>query len=372
MHLRALRNGAVAAVLTALAGFTLNAIVGSDGFPLAVGSPSPSPTCTPRTQPVDRAALGRLAGRFEDVWLDGAGTGWAVGYDGDPDTAASAVLAHWDGSAWTEPTDVSGASSITVLRGVDGSDPADVWAVGWTSDGGVADALVARFDGSSWQPSDAPSDTALADVRALGPDDVWVVGTAGNPEIVEERAIALHWDGSTWTQFAVPVGGGRSGLNGIAGTSDDLWAVGYHHRGPLVLQYDGTRWERSLEIDARGPLTAVAAWDGTTWLAGSGVLRGDGSAFAEILHPRRGGSFTDIAAASADRAFAVGSVATADASHALAVAIDGDRSTPARIRAAGDEGLEAIAPVGENAWIAGWRESAGGVVPLVATLRDCG
>jgi hypothetical protein len=255
---------------------------------------------------------------------------------------------------------------------VDGSDPADVWAVGWTSDGVVTDALVARFDGSTWQPSDAPSDTALADVRAFGPDDVWVVGAAGNPEIVDERAVALHWDGSTWTQSAMPVGGGRSGLNAIAGTSGNLWAVGYHHRGPLVLHYDGTRWERMLEIDARGPLTAVAAWQGTTWLAGAGVLRGDGSAFAQILDARRGGSFTDIAAASADRAFAVGSVVTADASHALAVSIDGDRGTPARIRAQGNDGLEAIAPVDGSTWVAGWRESASGVVPFVATLRDCG
>jgi hypothetical protein len=213
---------------------------------------------------------------------------------------------------------------------------------------------------------------ALFDVRTLAADDVWAVGSAGNPAIVQERAIALHWDGSLWTRTPLPVGGGRSGLNAIAGTTGDLWAVGYHHHGPLLMHYDGTRWERSFQLDARGPLNAVAEWEGTIWLAGSSVLRGDASAFTQILQAREGGSFTDIVAASAGRAFAVGTAVNADASHAVAVEIDGDRGTPARVRAPGDDGLEAIGLVGDEAWIVGWRESAKGVVPLVATVNGCG
>jgi hypothetical protein len=376
MHLRALRNGAVATLVTALAGFALNAMVGSGGSPVAADSPTPRPTssppCAPRTEPLDRAALLGLAGGFEDVWFDGPDDGWAVGSNGDPETEASAVLAHWDGSAWTPSPDVSGTSNIEVLRGVDGSDPADVWAVGWTSDGSIRNALAVRFDGASWEPSDAPTGVALFDVRTLAADDVWAVGSAGNPAIVQERAIALHWDGSLWTRTPLPVGGGRSGLNAIAGTTGDLWAVGYHHHGPLLMHYDGTRWARSFQLDARGPLNAVAEWEGTIWLAGSSVLRGDASAFTQILQAREGGSFTDIVAASAGRAFAVGTAVNADASHAVAVEIDGDRGTPARVRAPGDDGLEAIGLVGDEAWIVGWRESTKGVVPLVATVNGCG
>jgi hypothetical protein len=376
MHLRALRNGAVAALVTALAGFALNAMVGAGGSPVAADSPTPraaSPRpCTPQSEPLDRGALLGLTGGFEDVWLGSPDDGWAVGSNGDPATDASAVLAHWDGSSWTPLPDVSGTSIIEILRGVDGSDPADVWAVGWTSDGSIRDALALRFDGASWEPSDAPTGAALFDVRTLGADDVWAVGSAGNPEIVQERAIALHWDGSLWTRAPLPVGGGRSGLNAIAGTSGDLWAVGYHHHGPLLMHYDGTRWARSFQLDARGPLNAVAEWEDTIWLAGSSVLRGDGSAFTQLLEAREGGSFTDILASSGEQAFAVGTAVKADASHAIALEIDGDRGTPARVPAPGDDGLEAITHVDDDVWIAGWRKSAKGVVPLVATVNGCG
>jgi hypothetical protein len=376
MHLRALRNGAVAALVTALAGFALNALVGSGGSPVAAESPSPhaasSPPCTPRTEPLDRAATIGIAGGFDDVWLDGPDDGWAVGSNGDPKIGATAVLAHWDGSTWTPTSDLSGTSSIEVLHGVDGSEPADVWAVGWTSDGSVRNALAARFDGSSWTATEAPEDAALFDVRSLAVDDAWAVGSIGNPEVVQERAMALHWDGSLWTRAQLPVGGGRSGLNAIAGTSGDLWAVGYHHHGPLLLHYDGTRWTRSFGLDTGGPPNAVAVWQGTIWLAGSSILRGDGSAFTELLQARQGGSFTDIVAASAGHAFAVGTAVSADASHALAVEIDADRGTPARVRAPGDDALEAIAIVGDDVWIAGWRQSARGVVPVVGTMIGCG
>jgi hypothetical protein len=376
MHLRALRNGAVAALVTALAGFALNAMVGAGGSPVVADSPTPraaSPRpCTPQTEHLDRGALLGLTGGFEDVWLGSPDDGWAVGSNGDPATDASAVLAHWDGSSWTPLSDVSGTSIIEILRGVDGSDPADVWAVGWTSDGSIRDALALRFDGASWEPSDAPTGAALFDVRTLGADDVWAVGSAGNPEIVQERAIALHWDGSLWTRAPLPVGGGRSGLNAIAGTSGDLWAVGYHHHGPLLMHYDGTRWARSFQLDARGPLNAVAEWEDTIWLAGSSVLRGDGSAFTQLLEAREGGSFTDILASSGEQAFAVGTAVKADASHAIALEIDGDRGTPARVPAPGDDGLEAITLVDDDVWIAGWRKSAKGVVPLVATVNGCG
>jgi hypothetical protein len=375
MQWRALRNGAVAAVVTALALFALNALFGSDGSSgTRAATPSSTPSsapCRPKTEPVDRAAVGGLTGRFADVWLDAPNDGWAVGSSGDPATAATAVLAHWDGLAWTASAETPRVAAVDVLEGVDGSAPDDVWAVGWSSDGFGTDTIAVRYDGASWAAADTPADASLFDVRALAPDDVWVVGSAGDPDLVDERALALHWDGSTWTQPALPVGGGRSGLFGIAGTPGDLWAVGYHHHGPLLVHFDGTRWERTLEVDAGGPLKGVSEIDGTVWLAGSSVLRGDASGFAVLRKAQRGGSFADVVAIGADHALVVGSLTKGEETRSLAIEIDGEKGQAARVRAAGNDGLASVALVDGDGWLAGWRESRGGEVPLVATLKGC-
>jgi hypothetical protein len=374
MHLRALRNGVVAAILTAVVGFSLNALFPSDGLgdeDVATPTTSASPACRPTTEPADRATVGGITGRFADVWLDDPRDGWAVGSSGDPTTEAAAVLAHWDGFAWTASADAPDTADVDVLQGVDGSAPNDVWAMGWSSDGSGRDALATHYDGESWEPSTVPRDAALFDVRALAPDDVWAVGSAGDPQLVDERAMAMHWDGSTWTQAALPVGGGRSGLSAISGTRGDLYAVGYHHRGPLLVHFDGARWDRTLELDAHGALNAVAASGGTVWLAGSSVLRGDGSTFEVIREAQRGGAFSDVLARAGDRAFVVGSVTEGRSTRSLAVEIDGDEGRAAPVRAAGDDGLDAVALVGGEGWLAGWRDAGKGVVPLVATLRGC-
>jgi hypothetical protein len=200
---------------------------------------------------------------------------------------------------------------------------------------------------------------------------VWAVGSAGDPDFVEEKALAIHWDGTAWTEVSVPSGGGRSGLYAIAGTEGDLWAAGYNHHGPLVMHFDGTTWQRVSGIDARGPLQAVAVAKHTVWLAGASVLRGDGTTFADVRKARAGGAFTDLAAVSPSSAFAVGVIASGGGSRSMAVQIDGDTARPARVRASGEDELDAVALVAGDAWTSGWHRTPRGELPLVATLQGC-
>jgi hypothetical protein len=111
--------------------------------------------------------------------------------------------------------------------------------------------------------------------------------------------------------------------------------------------------------------------DGTVWLAGSSVLRGDAAGFTAARRAQRGGSFADVLAIAADHAFVVGAVARGAETRSLVIEIDGDEGHAARVRAAGNDGLESVALVDGDGWLAGWRESAGGQVPLVATLHGC-
>jgi hypothetical protein len=374
MHLRAVRNGAVAAVLTALIGFALNGLFGSDGSSSAASSSpssSPTPACKPKAEVAPRSAFAGLPGRFADVWLDGTRQGWAVGSAGTADTDSTAVLARWDGLAWTAASDTPEVGTADALEGVDGADASDVWAVGWSSDGLGKDTLAAHFDGTSWTVTTSPTDGRLFDVRVVAPDDVWAVGSAGDPDFVEETALVLHWDGTAWTEMSVPAGGGRSGLYAIDGTDGDLWAAGYNHHGPLLLHLDGSTWKRFKGIDVRGPLQAVAVVKRTVWLAGSSILRGDGTTFTQVRKARSGGGFTDVVARSAGHAFAVGAVSAGDGSRSLAVEIDAGAAKPARVPASGDDELDAVVLAGGDAWAAGWHATPKGVLPLVATIRGC-
>jgi hypothetical protein len=374
MHLRALRNGAVAAVLTALIGFAINglfAMEGSGGASATSPTSSPAPACRPKVDVAARSAFSGLSGRFSDIWLDTADDGWAVGGAGTADTDSTAVLAQWDGLAWMASTDTPEVGTADALEGVDGVDVRDVWAVGWSSDGLGKDTLAAHYDGTSWTVTPSPTGGRLYDVRALAPDDVWAVGSAGDPDFVEEKALAIHWDGAAWTEASVPAGGGRSGLYAIAGSDGDLWAAGYNHHGPLLMHFDGASWRRVSGIDARGPLWGVAVARRTVWLAGSSVMRGDGTTFTEVRKARSGGAFTDLAAGSPSSAFAVGVVPAGGGSRSLVVEIDGDTARPARVRASGQDELDGVALVDGEAWMSGWHRTPRGQRPLVATVHGC-
>ncbi len=381
MHLRALRNGVVAAVLTALVGFALNALVSpgastTDAEPSHGPSPgpSPSPACRTEAQPLDRAAIRDVTGGFEDVWFDGPGRGWAVGSLGDQDTSTTPVLASWDGASWAPSADVSAFGNAAML-GVNGTDGSNVWAVGWSTEGFGRDGLAAHFDGTAWDTTTALADGELTDVLALADADVWAVGSSGDPAVTEERATAVHWDGSTWTEVTIQAGGGRSGLQAISGSPNDLWAAGYHHQGGLLMHYDGTSWER-LELPKRtGPLNDVAVTGSTVWVAGDGVLRGDGTSMGTVADAPKDGSFDAVVPLSADRAVAVGAVVHGERSSSIALGVqasaDGSAAHVVGIKAAGNDALTAVTTVRRDTWAAGWRETPKATVPLVETLQAC-
>ena len=382
---RALRNGIIAAVVTALVGFGLGELFGGDHAARRTESPSPtehpSPPCRPSADRLAGPAERGIAGGFTDVWLGHAGGGWAVGYDGDPATDASAILARWDRSAFSSEGGVPASDPIDVLEAVDGSGRDDVWAVGWSSDGYAQNGLSMHYDGISWSTATAPTGASLLDVRVVAPGDAWAVGRAGNPKYVEERAFVAHWDGSSWTSASIPTFGGRSGLLAIDGTATDLWAVGYLHHGPLLLHYDGTEWSRSDAVFARPPqmppqrgaLTGVSVARRTVWVAGSTIYRGNGSRFSPQLDPPRGEAYEDVVASDVRTAWGVGSVAakSGPGSRPAVVGITPDGLAAPPVAAHGAE-LRAIAASPDGAIAVGVRRTgSSGVVPLVAAIDTC-
>ena len=163
------------------------------------------------------------ASYLRGVWSSDGRTVWVVGDDG--------VLAHWDGSAWSEPVDVDGD-----LKGIWGAGPDDIWAVG-------SDVL--HFDGQDWSEVE---DQAFLGLRAdavwgNGPNDVWVVGNTGFNQSGITSASLVHWNGVSWATSSVTTGP----IRGVwAATADDAW-VATGHTG--LYHWDGTDWSRRTELD---------------------------------------------------------------------------------------------------------------------------
>lgn len=232
------------------------------------------------------------------VWGTATDDVWAVG--GDPGDDTGPLVLHYDGSAWTRldsgqrgldlwwvfgfeggPVFMSGAGG-TILRyqdgafeeletpgasivfGMWGSSPDDVWAVGGNNGGGSG--FVWRFDGSAWSDVELPEELSGTDtvwkVDGIAADDVWMSATA---------AKTLHWNGTSLDFEAIP--GTDASFTSIGGNAERFIAVGGQFDG-AIYENAGDGWESALASGAE-LLTGVAVSDDAAYAVGrfGAVLR---------------------------------------------------------------------------------------------------
>ncbi len=187
---------------------------------------------------------------------------WAVGYDEDKSGVPSALLAHYDGQAWTAvtPPKLPGNNTFAILFRVFARAHDDVWAVGLKNHiGGFSTTLIEHFDGNVWTvvPSVNGGDSVniLFGVTATAANDAWAVGYS---QVLSHKMIqsplAEHWDGKRWSSVpTAPTRQPNTVLQGVtARSASDVWAVGYSNGGidspnseyftPLVEHWTGTGW----------------------------------------------------------------------------------------------------------------------------------
>lgn len=194
--------------------------------------------------------------------------------------ALAAISPHTPAQAWAASTTACELSSELVpgpavpdmsLHDVDARAGDDIWAVGWRGDFGVEFSAL-HYDGTSWSQVAMPApgvngERYLNAVAAVAPDDAWAVGSY-HPAPLEGQAILLHWQGEGWTQVPLPNGTSSRSLTGVDGTaSDDVWAVGGD-----ILHWDGNAW--SVFSDPVSGYThtweqVVARGAGDVWVAGT-------------------------------------------------------------------------------------------------------
>lgn len=195
-------------------------------------------------QPV-RLGLGSADIQLDDVDLQSPHRGWLVG-NAISAGGADAVAAVWNGKHWRgTPTDQ--IVSDVGFHGVAELSRRDVWAVGQQQAGATLLPAIAHWDGSAWTSVDAPplqdvgDLTSLSSITQESADTLWAVGSGG---------VALHFDGTTWSQVEVPrVDGYRPELQAVRSFgTDDAWAVGYlladsGARNPVALHWNGQDWQ---------------------------------------------------------------------------------------------------------------------------------
>src|SRR5438093_347434 len=112
------------------------------------------------------------------------------------------------GPSWGLVESQNASPGDHTLADVDALSSTDIWAVGsFADDAGVLRTLAEHWDGQAWSVTPSPNasegDNALYSVEAIGPDDVWAVGSYRDGSDVLQT-LAAHWDGEAWTVVPSP------------------------------------------------------------------------------------------------------------------------------------------------------------------------
>jgi hypothetical protein len=250
--------------------------------------------------------------QLSGVAATAASNAWAVGYTGDRRT----LILHWNGRVWKRVPSPDPLAGGDWLLGVAALSARSAWAVGYGIRNGLQ-ALVLRWNGRKWKPVPSPVlyVSELSGVAVTSARSAWAVGSdydsTGFP-----GTLAEHWNGKAWQQVAAPDGpkeGFSSGLNGVAASSGDVWAVGSTYASTiLVARWTGSAFKKvASPASAQSFLAGVAATSAANaWAVGGDlILRWHGKTWKPVpsASPGTGSSLNAVAATSARNAWAVGS-----------------------------------------------------------------
>jgi hypothetical protein len=294
-------SGVVVAALIVVAGaLTMTTAAASDHPAWVIAPPVPTPP-------------GATSSVLRDVTMISPSDVWTVGSYWDTEERPLAV--HWDGAKWTvgmlpKPEPLPSPETYS-LAGVDATSSADVWAVGSAWSPGptplVTSALALHFDGVSWSEAPTPPTSGpslLTDVDMRTVSDGWAVGqTSGGQGL---RPLILRWQAEAWVPVPAPKILPAGYLTSVAAIGpDDAWAVGIRvlagsARSAFALHWDGTAWtEVGLPaVSGNTSLDSVAATGpSNVWAAGSACTSESTTSCAPLVLRLSGGVWQRIPAA---------------------------------------------------------------------------
>jgi len=196
---------------------------------------------------------------------------WAVGYRVSSTGLKPLLLRYDTTKSSPQWVSVSGAGGVpapgtaeTVLTGVNVLSATNVWAVGYYNDGSAEHPLALHWNGSSWSNSSIPGEGALRKVMAISATNVWAAGNYYNASTQSYQTLVVHFDGKSWTTAVSANATASDEVIGLAGSpsGSSLTLVGREGPNPLVEQANCSSGPVSLATRAAAPVPAVPAIPG--------------------------------------------------------------------------------------------------------------
>ena len=129
------------------------------------------------------------------------------------------------------------------LTAVSAASASEAWAAG---------SVLAHWNGATWTPFAIPvANAVLEDVTDIASNDAWAVGILNQASGgTAPNTVALHWDGISWSEVATPPvpNGGAFFTSVTSVASDDAWIAGWQaapdgeHINSLFEHWNGTAW----------------------------------------------------------------------------------------------------------------------------------
>jgi hypothetical protein len=196
---------------------------------------------------------------FEHIQVFSATNAWAVGTAPDATGTGSVVAAvNWNGSTWTQAATPLDTTANLTVNAISGDSASDIWIVGETATrgytGGTRTSVLLHYNGSAWSQVAVPDSSGLLDVDAISPTDAWAIAADGS---------VLNWNGSAWSVMTTLELSNDAAIAALSPTDVYVAQLGG------LSHYNGTAWTTTSIPSGVNVLTAHAVVSpGHVWFAG--------------------------------------------------------------------------------------------------------
>ncbi len=193
---------------------------------------------------------------------------------------------HWDGATWMKSSLPS--RGFFTVGALSASSPTDMWVVGYDYAGPYSNVRVDHWNGVQWNivaKKIFTDSMSLIDIKALGPKNIWIVGSQNKGS--SYGTLTIHRGQSGWEIIPSPNPKplDHASLRNLSAISPkNIWAVGdqgvWPNYSSFIERWNGKKWKlmpqpasayvsntvaiSSTSVWANTNL-GVAYWDGSSW-----------------------------------------------------------------------------------------------------------